>query len=312
MHNISLFLTAIRARRRWSGHLGFSLAPDSNIGAGSEERFIHIRHPLTGQTVPLQRDQKDLTSSGVGISVWASGEYQHPLGEKWRLRAGGEVSRREYRKGEFDQMAISAHLGPRWLAGPNSEASMLASVRRQWTGNDPAHRDVGVRLEFSRRINERTTANANFSRHERRYHKGSTFDGPVTDVSLGASWVATPTVRLESALGYGRVRAEVQCWRHASRWLRAGVTTALPRGYTVGASGTLRWARFEGACFPGTTDNRSRRDLTRSLRLTAHHRAFAVKGFSPQISLIRERRNTNAQAYDYKRTYGELRFVRLF
>ena len=95
-----------------------ALAPDSNLGAGSDERIIYI-HGL-----PFRRDQEDLTKSGIGVSVWAGGEYQYPLEDRWRLRAGADISRRECRDNEFDRMSLSDHLGPRLLIGRFSEASL--------------------------------------------------------------------------------------------------------------------------------------------------------------------------------------------
>ena len=108
--NINRFLTQIRARKRWTMRVGMALAPDTNIGAGSDERIVYI-HGL-----PFRRDQEELTSSGIGISAWAGGEYQYPFGNpatsRWRLRAGADVWRREYRDEEFDRMSVSAHGGP--------------------------------------------------------------------------------------------------------------------------------------------------------------------------------------------------------
>ena len=80
----------------------------------------------------------------------------------------------------------------------------------------------------------------------------------------------------------------------------------------MGASGTLRWADYEGNCFPFTTDGSPRRDLTRSFRVNAFNRGFTVGGFSPQVSLVREDRTSNAQLHDYERSFAELRFVQLF
>ena len=40
--NVRRFLAQIRARRRWKMHLGFSLAPDTNIGGTSDERTIYL------------------------------------------------------------------------------------------------------------------------------------------------------------------------------------------------------------------------------------------------------------------------------
>ena len=106
--------------------VGAALAPDSNLGAGSDERIIYI-HGL-----PFRRDQEDLTKSGIGVSVWAGGEYQYPLEDRWRLRVGVRTFRAaNTATNEFDRMSLSVHLGPRLLIGRFSEASLMASARQQ-------------------------------------------------------------------------------------------------------------------------------------------------------------------------------------
>jgi len=40
--NVSRFLSIMRARKRWSIRVGMALAPDSNIGAASDERTVYI------------------------------------------------------------------------------------------------------------------------------------------------------------------------------------------------------------------------------------------------------------------------------
>ena len=304
--NVRRFLSEIRARRRWSMYLGAGVAPDTNIGGTSEERIIYI-HGL-----PFRRDAEELTKSGVGVSVWTGGEYQYPLGERLRLRAGADISRREFTGSEFDQLYVSGHVGPRWLAGENTEMSLLASARRRWTANAPEHDELGLRAEAGHRFTRRVTANARASWHDRRYRTRTFLDGPVLDFSLGGAWVITPTVRADAAAGYGRERPETERYRHTRRWLRAGVTVALPLGFTVGGSGELRWTDYEGNWSPFTLGGASRADRTRSLRVSVHNRAFTILGFSPQISLVNEVRTSNAQLHDYKRTGGELRFVRQF
>ena len=107
--------TAIRARRRWSFNVGAAIAPDSNIGAGSDERIIYIFG------FPFRRNQEELTTSGVGVSVWGGAEYQVPVAERLRLRAGGDFSRREYEGSQFDQLFLATHLGPRWLIDRDTE-----------------------------------------------------------------------------------------------------------------------------------------------------------------------------------------------
>ena len=311
--NVNRFLNIMRARKRWSLRLGAAILPDTNLGAGSAERTILLNTPFG--RLPFTLDNYTAPKSGIGISAWVGGEYQYPLGESWRLRTGGDLSRKEYRTSEFDQMTVSGHVGPRWLIGRTSEASLLLSGLHHWTGSgleNPSHHDIGLRVEGRHRLNRRTTVNARLARHERRYDKRTHLDGPVTDVSMGAGWVVSPTARIDASMGWGRERTEIESRRNSSRWMQLGATALLPWGFTVGGSGRLRWVDYEGDWFPFTEPGQSRSDLTRTLRLFAHNRALTLEGFSPQISVTQEQRTTNAQLHDYERIFGELRFVRLF
>lgn len=304
--NVRRFLSRIRARRRWNLHLGFALAPDTNIGGASNERTLYI----FGR--PFRRDAESLTTSGVGLSVWGGGEYQHPLGQRLRLRMGMDASRREYSGGKFDQMLVSLHAGPRVLATRNTEFSVLGNWRHQWSANEPDYFDLGGRLTAGHRLTRRLTANGRASWHDRRYRTRRFLDGPVRNFSLGAGWVLTPTVRLHATAGYGRDRPESLKYRNESKWLAGGVSMALPRGFTAGGGGGVRWTNFEGNWFPHTRGGVPRADRTCNLWVSIHNRALTFHGFSPEVSLVHEVRKTNAQLYDYERTGGELRVVRQF
>ena len=308
--NVNLFLGEIRSRGRWSFNVGFALAPDSNIGAGSEERTIFIE--IFGRPLPFERDAEELTSSGIGVSVWGGAEYQVPIAERLRLRAGGSAARREYEGSQFDQLSLATHLGPRWLIDQNTEGSLMASARQRWIGTVPDNRELGARLEVARRLTPRVTAFANASWHDRRYRMRDHLNGPVWDASLRGTWVVTPTVRANLSVGYAREEPERERERNDSRWLGAGVTVALPLGFTVGGGGEVRWTDFGDEWIPNTPVGEVRADRTQSVRLSVHNRGFTVFGFSPAIVAVHEERDTNAQLYDYKRTRGELRFVRQF
>ena len=132
------------------------------------------------------------------------------------------------------------------------------------------------------------------------------------DLSLSASWVATPTVRLDGALGYGTERPELVRNRNTSRWVRVGVRKALPKGFSLGASAQLRWTDYEGEWPPHTPPGELREDRTRTLSASVHHRRFTLYGFSPELAVTNEARTTNAQLYDYRKNAAELRFVRQF
>ena len=299
---VNRFLIAMRARKRWSVRVGAALAPDSNLSARTDERTIVLNTPIG--RLPFTYNSDDRPTSGIGIALWAGGEYQYPLARRWRLRMGGDISRREYQSDEFDRMSVAAHFGPRWLISRNTEASLLASVRLSWLSDVPDNRDLGLRFEGRHRLNRRLSTSLNASWHDRRYPGRDWLNGPVVDLASGIGWAATPTIRLNGAGGWGSQTTERERLRHAYRWVRAGATALLPWGFTVGGSGTLRWTDYEGSWAPFVLGGGARRDRTWSIRLNVHNRALTVRGFSPQLSVVREKRTSNAQLHGYKRIFG--------
>jgi len=304
--NVRSFLAEIRARRRWSAYFGAAIAPDSNIGGGSDERTINIFG------LPFERDAEELTTSGVGLSTWFGGEYQHLLGDRSRLRLGGDVSRKDYAGSAFDQTNLALHAGPRWLVGPRTDVSVLASARRSLFDSSDDYDEFGVRVEAARRLTARMSGNAGVSWHDRRFRTSRALDGPVQDFSLGVNWVVAPTVRMNASVGYATENPTQVRRRSASRWLGLGFQWALPRGFSVGGTAQVRFTGYEAPWPPFTPSGESREDRTRSLSASLHHRRFTVFGFSPKLTVANEARSTNAQAHDYRRTRAEVSFVRQF
>ncbi|MDE0238956.1 MAG: surface lipoprotein assembly modifier, partial [bacterium] len=167
-------------------------------------------------------------------------------------------------------------------------------------------------LDVKDGLGPRLTAFAQASWHDRRYRTRTRLDGPVWDATVRGSWVVAPTVRADLSGGYAQQRPEFQRERHRGRWLGTGVTVALPLGFTVGGRAEMRWTDYEPGWFPFVADNGPREDRTRSYRLRTHNRAFTLMGFSPELALVHETRDSNAQLHDYSRTSGELRFVQQF
>ena len=304
--NINRFLRIMRARRRWSAHFGFSLAPDTNIGAVSDSEVIYI------YDLPFRRNNFEGANSGLGVVVWGGWEYQYPLAQRLRLRMGTDISIREYTNDEFDQMTISLHAGPRWWMNPKTEMSLLASARQRRSGGLVHSHEFGARYELEHRLTPRIRLSGRASWHERDYERDKHFDGPQLDLALTGSWVLTPTLQIRGGFGYAAENPESRTWRNRSRWGRLGASIALPFGYTVGGNAELRTTDYQGNWHPFVPDGSSREDEVRIFSASVFNRGFTAFGFSPQLIVVNEERQSNAQLYDYKRTRAELRFVRQF
>ena len=317
--NIVRFLRIMRARRRWDARFGMAVAPDSNLNAASGERTIFLDTPFG--RLPFTRQGDIAPKSGLGVSLWGGGEYQYPLrtpgsgsgAGRWRLRSGADASIREYKGGTFDRHFLSAHIGPRQLIDARTEASLLATVDRQWTAGAPETDRFGLRLEGEHRLTPRLALFARASAARRNCRDCNWLDGPVGDVSLGASWAALPILRVGGDAGYNWTRANSEHWRSRGPQASLGATVALPLGFTVGLSASLQRTEYQGRGFAhNTIDRKPREDETRTLSASVHNRAVTLAGFSPRLSFVREERETNAQALDYDRNRAELSFVRQF
>ena len=304
--NINRFLRIMRARRRWSAYFGFSIAPDTNIGAVSDSEIIYI------SDLPFRLNDFEGESSGLGFIFWGGTEYQHPLGKRLRMRLGANVSRREYEESRFDQMTVSLHAGPRWWMSPNTEMSLLASARQRRSGGFVHSHEFGGRFELEHRLTRRIRLSGRASLHEHDYKRDKHFDGSRLNLDLVGSWLLTPTLQVRGGFGYAAEETESHRWRNRSRWGRLGASIALPFGFTVEGNAELRTTGYQSGWFPHVPDNSSREDEVRMYSASIFNRGFTTFGFSPQLVVLNEERESNAQLYDYKRTRAELRFVRQF
>ena len=304
--NINRYLRQIRARRRWSSYIGGSLAEDSNIGAVSDSEFIYIFG------LPFRRNEESRATSGTGVVVWGGAEYQHPLTERLRLRAGADLVRREYAGSRFDQTTVATHLGPRWLLDAKTEMSVLATAQQRWTAGHPRSHNLGARFEVKHRLSRSVRTRGQVSWQHRDFESSERSDGPLLGLTGSATWFPSSSLRVDAAGGYSRERTTSIIWRNATRWVQAGLSAALPYGFTAGGSAEQRWTRYEGRWGQFTPGGVPRRDRTRVLRATLLNRSLTLFGFSPEIAFVREARATNAQLYDYQRNRAELRFQRLF
>ena len=305
--NVSRFLNIMRARKRWNGYFGFSLAPDTNINAASDAAIIYING------LPFRRSADGQASSDIGIVGWGGAEYQYPLAARWRLRSGFDLNHREYKGKQFDQTYAGVYLGPRWLLSRNTEMSLLATASQRWFGQYSFNYDVGARLEVEHRVFSGLRLNGRALWSDRTYQQQKFLEGSLMVFSLGATYVPFPIAQVNLLVGYQQQAALAHRWNSAGYWTRVGTNVALPWGFTVGLSAEFRWTDYENGWVPFIADAATpREDQTRILQATLLNRAITVFGFSPQVAFSNQVRESNAQLFDFKRNLIEMRWVRQF
>ena len=173
-NNVRRFLTVMRARKRWTGYFGFSIAPDTNINAASDAAFIFING------LPFRRSTTTVASSDIGVVGWGGGEYQYPLAPRWRLRSGLDLNHREYKGRQFDQTYAGVYAGPRWLINRSTEMSLLATASQRWFGQYSFNYDYGARLEVEHQLFAGLRLSGRALWSDRKYQQNQGLTGPLS------------------------------------------------------------------------------------------------------------------------------------
>ena len=84
----------------------------------------------------------------------------------------------------------------------------------------------------------------------------------------------------------------------------------LPRGFVLAAGPSYRWRKY-GAPLPAFGP-KARQDRTLAGWIKISNRYVEWFGFMPEITIRHERRDSNLDLYDYKRTAGEFGIVASF
>jgi tetratricopeptide (TPR) repeat protein len=139
---VDQFALALRSRRLLGGSIEVDLAPDSNINRASSSGQIDT---VLG---PLTPDADARATSGVGLTLRAQGFWRSgngPTSMLARLTGQGDL----YRKSRFDDVALSAAIGPELRRGDARWRPALLYVRR-WFGGHPYSQAMGGTLNWLR------------------------------------------------------------------------------------------------------------------------------------------------------------------
>lgn len=300
--NIRRFLHTLRARRRWSGYLSVSIEENDNINSGSDTETIY----LFG--LPFVVDEEFRARSGTGLSVSTGGEYQYPLGERWRWRFGVDAARSEHQGHEFDQTYLLFRSGPRWLWSRRSEVGLQGFAGQRWVARNRYGKEFGLRFDARHQVNRKAGINGRVAWGKTRRRRGSATDGTEVDYTLGGTYLFSPLLQGSAGIGLSGERLKNGA-HNRERSVNVGLGAILPKGWTLG--GNLEWSRQRhGFDAPFSTERRV--DRKRTSRLFLLNRRLVLFGFSPQFIVARERQKSNSTLNNYRRTRADLRFVRQF
>ena len=296
------FLDAIRRRRSWSLNGGIALVPDSNINAATSSRQIN----LFGFPAQLSEDARQ--TSGVGVSAFVSGGYEARLSPDMRFRINAGLYTRTYEENQFNDRTLTLRAGPRFIFEDFDLRPELTGRFRE-LGGETYSRAAGLSLSSDWLIAPAWRLNAGVTA-ERISYESFLGEGRNYGVQLGVSHAFGRATLLRADTSFRRetVSREAYSWREYSIAFLAA--RELPRGFVVSAGPSHRWRRYGGRLPALGPDPRFDRTLAGQIKASNRH--IELFGFMPEITIRHERRSSNLDLYDYKRTVAEIGVVRSF
>jgi len=302
--NVERFIDALDARRGWSANLVVALLPDSNVNSGTTMQSVTL-YGLPGFVPSDELQQR----SGVGLYVLGS------LGRVWQTSSDfawvgrASLMRRDFMNNRFDDMNLRTDLGPRWI-GERDEAGVLAVLSQRWLGNEPASYGVGVRLEWSRRIENWWLSQLSLERVDSRWRSYPELDGAATRLFGMQRWNLDATTSVHAGAEWYREQLVSKPLSNQRISGLVGANRDFGRGWSLGVQWRYAVTRYDEAL--AAFDYVDRRDTTNTLSLSVAQRTLQWHGLMPVLYMSFILNDSSLDLFSYRRAVAQIGLSRNF
>jgi outer membrane protein len=300
--NVMLFLAAIHKRKRYALAFTASVAPDTNLNAGTSANEIN----LFG--LPFKLDPTLQQKSGVGAVVAASGEYRVPLSEELRMRSVASLWRADYPGGQFDDMIMRTELGPQKIRN-DWDASLLAVFTKRWYANDQYSEGFGPRIEAGYHGLQRWNLEMTTEYLKVNYHSLTPANGYYFTINFYPTFILSTTSYLQPILGLIHEDDESSVFSNIGYRLGLGYHQEVLWGVTFLVQPEFLLFLY-GAEDPIFLTQR--RDRMVRTQFSVYKRDWYLFGVSPTLSYIFTNNASNQPIHAFTRNQFEIGFTKQF
>ncbi|MCW2367310.1 tetratricopeptide (TPR) repeat protein [Sphingobium sp. B7D2B] len=300
--NVDRYLKSIREMRSWSFSASFALAPDTNINAATAAETIEL------YGLPFDLSEAARRSSGVGVYGQIGAEWAPRLSARVRQRFGAFLSRRDYQGQQFDDMVLSAYLGPRVTLGRFALAT-AGTASRRWYGGQPYSRMLGGQADVAYYPGTRTAISLQASASDLRHEGATHLNGALLGLSLGVTRSLDKQSLGNLRVGINRHDAANRAFAQTSYTAGAIYARELPMGFSLSLQPGFSYSRFDGvfAAFGA-----ARSDTSYSLGVSALNRKVTLGRFVPRVGVSHTINESNIALYAYRRTRFDIGVTTIF
>ena len=198
--------------------------------------------------------------------------------------------------------------GPRFLFTKFDLRPEL-TTRVRWLGDDTYSRSAGFELSGNWLIAPTWRLSATLGGEAISY-ESFLGDGRLYSGQLGLAHPLGQATLLRADTAFRREILERDAYSWREYIVGVSATRELPWGFVLAAGPSYRWRKY-GAPLLIFGPN-ARQDQTLAGWLKISNRYVDLFGFMPEITIRHERRDSNLDLYDYRRTAGEFAIVASF
>ncbi len=302
--NVERFIDALNSRRGWTAGLVVALLPDSNVNSGTAAQSVTL-YGLPG-FVPSEDLQQQ---SGIGLYVRGSLGRVWPASSSFAWVGRVNLVRRDFTNSNFDDMTVRTDFGPRWIAD-RDEVGVLGVLSGRWMGNESANHGAGVRLEWSRRIENWWHSSLALERLDYRWRLYPELNGAATRLSGLQYWNLDATTAVYAGAEWDReqLRARTASSQRISGLI--GASRDFGHGWSLGAQWRLAVTRYDEAL--AAFDYVDRRDVTNTLSFSVAQRTLQWRGLMPVLYVSFILNDSSLELYSYHRAVAQIGLSRSF
>ncbi len=308
--NVENFLAQIRARRSWQFGFNFALLPDSNVNQGTSAQTVEIGpSPLTNGNPSqwtLSSDARE--TSGIGVQWRMYGEKRWNIADQWRFTASGDLMRKDYRKHQFNDMALYSRVGPRHLF-QGGDTGFGVSLGKRFFGNNPYSDAQGLFTDTNRQLSERLWASGSIEWQQYRFAPGRGDPGTLTTAGGKLRYLLSPVSQVEGGLDLTRDTTLGVIMHHKIIGISLGFRSEAPFGLLYGISAYAARSRYP---MVHPFFGQFRTDELTSLTMDVTKRDWKVFDFAPMVAVTVIHNNSTLPLNAYRRTLGQFGFTRQF
>src|SRR6266446_1311733 len=289
--NIDQYLAAILRLKHWSYDVGLALAQDTNVNGATSVHQVDL------YGIPFTLSDNARQKSGVGVTVALGGEWSPLLSDTMKAKLGGHVHRLEYSGAAFDDMTLSAYVGPEFLLRRWQIDTLVTGFRR-WYGNTPYTQGIGGCASATFALLPSVQLGAALDIQTVSYRLITDQDGTITAGNFEASYTITPSSVVRLVGGIGVQTAKLPALADTTQWIALDYYQDLPWGFSANIEPAFSWTRYDAAlpAFGVTRD-----DHLWAARLDLLNRRIEYRGFAPRLSFIYTSQTSTISLYRYSR-----------